>query len=86
VETGKYSPSVDFVIELARVFGVSVDAILGEHEDGIQEVRIENKDLVERLRLLESLDEDERQALIKVMDSMLTKKKVIELLTEKRVA
>jgi transcriptional regulator with XRE-family HTH domain len=87
VETGKYSPSVDFVIKLARVFGVGVDTLLAEHADGLQEVRIEDKDLAERLRLLESLDAEERQALIKVIDSMLTKKKMLDLLTaEKRVA
>jgi|GEM_PF-858299 len=83
VETGKYNPSVDFVVKVAAAFGVSVDALLNaQEEDGLQEVRIEDKDLAERLRLLESLDKEERDALIKVMDSMLTKQRMRQLLSE----
>ena len=80
VETGKYTPSLEFVVKVASALGVTVDALLKPQEDLTQEVRIEDKALAERLRLLEALDPDERDALIKVIDSMLTKHRMRQLL------
>lgn len=80
VETGKYVPALDFVVRAAHAFGVGVDALLAAPDSGLQEVRVEDKDLAERLHLLEALDADERQALIKVIDSMLTKHRMRQLL------
>lgn len=37
----------------------------------------------ERIRLLETLDKEDQQALIRIIDSMLTKKKMMEVLTDK---
>jgi transcriptional regulator with XRE-family HTH domain len=82
VETGKYIPSLDFVVRAAQAFGIAVDALLFKREDNARDVRIEDKNLAERLRLLESLDKDERDALIKVIDSMLTKHRMRELLEQ----
>lgn len=80
VETGKYTPSLEFVVKVARAFGVNVDNLLKPQEEGAQKVSIEDKELAERLTLLETLDEDEREALIKVIDSMLTKHRMRQLL------
>lgn len=80
VETGKYTPGLDFVVKAAKAFGVSVDQLVSEDDDGLSEVRIEDKDLAERLALLESLDAEERDALIKVIDSMLTKQRMRQVL------
>ncbi len=76
VETGKYIPSLDFVIAAARAFGVAVDVLVAEQPDGLQEVRLEDKELSERLRLLEELDERDREALMTVMDAVLTKQRM----------
>lgn len=80
VETGKYTPALDFVINVARAFGVSIDALLADQNDALEEIKIENKEIAERIRLLESLDDKERDALLTVIDSMLTKKKMKDLL------
>jgi hypothetical protein len=63
------------VVKAARALGVTVDELVSEREEGFQEVRLEDKDLTERLRLLESLDEHEKSALLTVIDAVLTKKK-----------
>jgi transcriptional regulator with XRE-family HTH domain len=83
VETGKYTPSLDFIVKVAEAFGVTVDDIVADQNDVLKEVRVEDKELSERIRLLESLDKKERDAIITVIDSMLTKKKMLDLLTPK---
>lgn len=74
VETGKYTPGLDFVINAARAFGLTVDELVSEHPEGFEEVRLEDKEFGERLRLLETLDDRDRKALLTVMDAFLTKK------------
>ena len=45
------------------------------------EVKIRDKNLADRIRLVDTLEEDDRKAIIQVVDSMLTKKKMLDLLT-----
>lgn len=80
VERGKYTPTIDFVAKAAKALGVSLDFLVAEDVEGLQEVRVEDKDLADRLRLLETLETLERDALITVMDSMLTKHRMRKLL------
>jgi transcriptional regulator with XRE-family HTH domain len=76
VETGKYNPGLEFVINAARAFGITVDDLVSERNDGFQEVKLENKELTERVRMLEALDERDREALLTVMDAVLTKQRM----------
>ena len=80
LENGKYQPSVDALQRIAQALEVSVDYLLSEDTDEI-EVRIENKSLSERLRLIDTLEEADQQALIQVIDSMLTKQRMKQLLS-----
>jgi len=86
VETGKCSPSIDLVAKIANALGVSVDSLISENSEGIKDVHIEDKDLAERLRLLETLEKHERDALITVMDGLLTKHRMRKFLDEKPVS
>jgi transcriptional regulator with XRE-family HTH domain len=86
VERGKYTPSIDFVAKAAKVLGVSLDSLVAENGEGLQDVHIEDKDLADRLRLLETLESQERDALITVMDSMLTKHRMRKLLEGNQTA
>lgn len=84
VETGKYTPGLEFVVNAAHAFGVTVDDLVTEHPEGLEEVRLEDRELTERIRLLEDLDERDRDALFTVMDAVLTKqrmKRVLEAAT-----
>ncbi len=80
VETGKYTPGLEFVVQAARAFGVTVDDLVSEHPDGFEDVHLEDKDLAERLRLLEDLDPRDREALFTVMDAVLTKQRMKQVL------
>lgn len=62
---------------------MSTDYLLNDKETSLTvttEVEIKNKSLEQRIRLIDSLDEADQQALIRVIDSMLTKERVRELL------
>ncbi|MCD4787860.1 MAG: hypothetical protein K8R09_06550 [Desulfobacterales bacterium] len=40
---------------------------------------------MERVKLIDSLDEEDKTALIRVIDSMLTKKKILNLVTKENI-
>lgn len=86
IETGKYNPSLDVVQKLSAAFNVTIDYLVSDTDEDFEEVRIEHKNLVERIKLIDSLEEDDKTALIRVIDSMLTKKKILNLITQENVA
>lgn len=86
IETGKYNPSLDVVQKLASVFDVSIDYLISDTDEEFKEVRIEDKELMEKVKLIDSLDAEDRTALIRVIDSMLTKKKILNLVTKENTA
>ena len=61
-----------------KVFAVSADQLLKEDEKSV--VNIQNHELNEQLALINQLDEDEKNALVKIINSMLTKKRMKDLL------
>ena len=76
VEMGRVLPGLDFVVKAARALGVSVDVLLAPDENPLQPVRIEDREMSERLQLLSTLEPTERTAVIQVIDSMLTKQRM----------
>jgi len=86
IETSKYNPSLDVVQKLATVFDVTIDYLVSDTDEDFKEVRIEDKNLMERVKLIDSLEEDDKTALIRVIDSMLTKKKILNLITKQNAA
>lgn len=85
-ETGKYNPSLDVVQKLATALDVTIDYLVSDTDQDFKEVRIEDKNLMERVKLIDSLEEDDKTALIRVIDSMLTKKKILNLITKENAA
>ena len=63
------------------MFAVSADQLLNEDETSV--VDIQNHELNEQLALINQLDEEEKNALIKIINSMLTKKNMKDLLDGK---
>ena len=86
IETGKYNPSLDVIQKLAIVFDVTIDYFVSDTDEDFKEVRIVDKGLMERVKLIDSLDEEDKTALIRVIDSMLTKKKILNLVTKENIA
>jgi transcriptional regulator with XRE-family HTH domain len=79
LETGRYQPSVELLRKLAQVLEVTTDYLLSE-TDALTPVTVEDKDLTERVRLIEALDEEERNAVLRIIDGLLTKKKLFDVM------
>ena len=83
IETGKYRPSLPVLIKLAESLEVSLDTLVnGGEEENFKEIKIEDKNLAQRLKLMDSLETKEKEALICVIDSMLTKSKILRFITK----
>lgn len=81
LETGKYNPSIDVVLRLARALDVTLDQLVLDNLADVS-VHIENKNLAERIRLIETLTENRREALFQVLDDMLTNQKMRQFLDQ----
>ena len=76
LENGKSQPSVEMLWKISHALGVSMDYLMDEDADEIAPVSVKDKSLAKRIELLEQLDDTDRQTIINVIDSMLTKKKM----------
>lgn len=81
MENGHLVPSIDIVQRLMKVFAVSADQLLNEDERSI--VDIQNHEFNEQLAMINQLEDEEKNALIKIINSMLTKKRMKDLLDGK---
>ena len=86
LENGKSQPSVELLWKLAQAFDVSADFLLDDNVDERTPVTVQNKPLNERLEMVEKLEEKDRQTIINVIDAMLTKKKMLNLLLKQEEA
>lgn len=75
MEKGERDVSIDVADKLAKFFGITLDEIV--HMDGNlpQEVTIADKTTSERLKLITQLEEEDKNAIFRIIDGMLTKAK-----------
>lgn len=81
MENWHFLPSIDIVQRLMKVFAVSANNLLNDSENSV--VELQNHEINEQLMLISQLDEDEKNALVKIINSMLTKKHMNDLLDGK---
>lgn len=82
IETGKINPSVAALVRIADALERTLDQLV-KSVDSEPEVNIRDKSLFERMKLVDSLDEDDRNALIHMIDTMLTKQRMKDLIVGK---
>lgn len=75
MENDNREPSVNELQQLAKLFNMSVDGILNFEGTIPTEVKVADKAGFEQLSLINQLDEDDKQTVFKIIDTMLTKKK-----------
>jgi transcriptional regulator with XRE-family HTH domain len=81
IENGHNLPSLDVFKRLIDIFAVSPEYLLyNDAEEG--DFDVQDRSLFERIRLLDKLEDKDRQALIQIIDTMLTKQRMRELLAE----
>ncbi|EKR62714.1 DNA-binding helix-turn-helix protein [Leptospira weilii str. 2006001853] len=82
LETGKSNPSIEIVQKIAAALEVSIDDLVSTKDDNHKEVKFESQAFYEKIKLLDTFSEEERSAVNVVIDSILTKKKMLNLLKE----
>lgn len=75
VEKGLRSLTVEELQKMAQLFNLSTDQIINYDGKMPKEVVIEDKTAVEQMRLIQQLEDEDRQTIFKLIDKMLTNKK-----------
>ena len=75
IETNKTDPSFSNVYKIANALGVEMSELVASDEI-FREINSADKTLMEKLRLIELLDVDERNAVYKIIDGLISKKKL----------
>jgi len=72
IENGKTDPSVNTLERIAKALGVSLSELFID-ENSDTEVISHDKTIMEKVRLIESLQEDEKQVIFKMLDAFVSK-------------
>jgi len=75
LENDNREPSVKELQALAKLFDMSVDQVLNFEGELPREVTVKDKREFEQIKLINQLDEDDRDVVFRIIDTMLTKKK-----------
>ena len=75
IENGKNDPSFSVIVKIAKALDLSLSDFF-KADDIFNEVNTYDKTLVEKLQLLDSLDEQEKQSIYTLIDSLISKKKL----------
>lgn len=75
VEKGNREVTVKEVQKLAELFNLTTDAIINYEGDLPQEVSSADKSDLEKINLINQLDDEDKDVLFKMVDKMLTNKK-----------
>lgn len=74
-ECGLHIPPAEKLIELARLLDTSVDYLLSG--DNAKDNPLHNTRLIKRFRELERFDNDDQETVIKVLDAMIMKNRIL---------
>jgi len=81
IEHNKANPSIEVLRKMIKDFEINADYLLNEDADEPTPIEIKDKSLAEKVKLIENLEED-KKTIINVIESILTKKKMLDLLTK----
>ena len=75
IENGQREISVAALDKIAQYFDSTIDELIHMGDDVPQEVDISDKSSLEQLKLINELDEEDRNMVLKMIETFLTKKK-----------
>lgn len=79
IETGKTEPSLSTLEKIAKALGVKLAELLSDEE--LHEVNSHSSTIMEKVRLIESLSEEEQKTLFNILDAFVSKKKLKDTLS-----
>ena len=83
-EREKSNPSAETLIKFADIFSVSVDFLLNEETENISPYKIRDKQLQRYFEEVDQLDEENKNLIKGVIESVLIKHKVKDLASDKK--
>ena len=75
IENGQREASVEMLDKMAKFYGISIDKIVHPDNEIPTEVIIEDKTTLEQVRLIQKLEEKDKNIIFSMLDTMLTKQK-----------
>ena len=75
MEKGDREFGIDVIDKLAKFFGLTIDELVHPHSKLPKEVKVEDKTATEKVQLISQLDEEDKNAVYRIIDGMLTKNK-----------
>jgi len=75
IENGKTDPSVSMLERIAKAIGVSLADMFAETDEA-KEINSMDKTLMEKVTLIESLSEQEKQTIYTMLDAFIGKRKL----------
>jgi len=80
LEKDKTDPSVSTLAKVATALGVQLSELFAD--DLLKDVNSYDKSLMEKISLIDQLDEDEKKSIFKIIDGLTSKKKMKDSLTK----
>ena len=75
IENGQREISLAAVDKIAEFFNISIDELIHMGNDIPKEISLEDKTTVEQVKLIQELDQEEKNIVFKMIETFLTKKK-----------
>jgi transcriptional regulator with XRE-family HTH domain len=75
IEKGVRSLAVEELQKMAQLFDMTTDQIINYDGAIPQEITLEDKTELEQIKLIQQLEEEDKQTIFKLVDKMLTNKK-----------
>jgi transcriptional regulator with XRE-family HTH domain len=82
-EADKSSPTLDVVTRLARALGVSLDELAFDKTTGVAASKLMDRELLEQFEMVSALEEEERQAVKKMLEGIIVKHQVEKMMRPK---
>lgn len=80
IENGKTDPSYSTIEKIAKALGVELSELF-RADEVFKDVNSKDKTLMEKLRLIEQLDNTEQKAFYNILDALVAKKRLTDTLT-----
>lgn len=79
IESGKVEPTLSSLEKIANALNVSVSDFL--KEDKSYDIKSYNSSIIEKLKLIDELDENERKSIFSIIDIAIAKKRLTDTLS-----
>lgn len=82
-EADNASPTLDVVTKLAKALGVSIDELVFDKATGVATSKIMDRELLEQFEMVCSLEEEDREAVKKILEGIIVKHQVEKMMRPK---